>query len=389
MGTYILSNANRFYVALETAFGTAAPITAQNRYPAVSLVAQQTWEQAKRKDKTGSRTFLGNLPNARRSTAFETLTYMTSWSGTGTPSYGPLFQSALGGTPVMSGVLTVRLVSNNLTFQTTAPHGLRHGAAVSWNNEIRFVATAPDPSTIVLNAAFTATLIPGTNLSPAVTYGLATRLPSVTLYDFWDPASAVQRMLAGATVDRLGITVNGDLHEFAFRGPAADLADTSSFASGTAGLSQFPTEPAVAAFDYSIVPGYLGQAWIGSATDQLFTLTGAQVQLRNNIDARHREFGATIPRAMSAGKREVETSFSVLAQDDAQTIALHQAARLRSTIPVMLQLGQTQGQLMGIYMPSVVPEIPNFNDSDDRLHWDFQACQAQGAIDDELWIAFA
>jgi hypothetical protein len=55
----------------------------------------------------------------------------------------------------------------------------------------------------------------------------------------------------------------------------------------------------------------------------------------------------------------------------------------------MLQLGQAQGQLMGIYMPNVMPEIPHYNDNESRLQWDFQGCQAQGTNNDELYIAFA
>ena len=58
MSSYILSNANRFYVALESAYGQAAGITAENRYPAVQLAAHQVLEASKRRDKTGSRTFL-------------------------------------------------------------------------------------------------------------------------------------------------------------------------------------------------------------------------------------------------------------------------------------------------------------------------------------------
>jgi hypothetical protein len=389
MSSYILSNANRFYVALEAAYGQAAPVMAGNRYPAVQLTAQQVLEPSKRRDKTGSRTFLGTPATARRGTAFETHTYLTSWSGIGTPSYGPLFQSALGATPVVSSGLTVRQVSNQNQFQTTTPHGLSAGCAVSWNNEIRFASAIPDALTVILNAPFSAALIPGATLAPSVSYGLGTNLPSVTLYDCWDPATAVQRIITGATVDSFAVSVNGDVHEFAFRGPAADIVDSSSFVSGTAGLLQFPAEPGIGAFDYSIVPGHLGQAWIGNSGTQLLTLTSAQIQLRNHVETRNREFGATLPRAVTPGVRQVVTQFSVLAQSDADSAALFQSSRTRTPLPAMLQLGQSQGQLMGIYMPKVMPEMPHYNDNNARLQWDFQGCQAQGANNDELFIAFA
>jgi hypothetical protein len=214
-------------------------------------------------------------------------------------------------------------------------------------------------------------------------------MPSLSLYDYWDPVTAVQRIITGAGVDSFALSVNGDVHEFAFRGPAADIIDSSSFAPGTAGLLQFPAEPALDNFDYSIVPGHLGQAWIGNSGAQLLTLTGASIQLKNHLDTRHREFGATLPRALSAGMRQVVTHFAVLAQSDADSLALYQASRARAIVPAMLQLGQAQGQLMGIYMPAVMPEVPRYNDTDSRLQWEFHSCQAQGNVNDELYIAFA
>src|SRR5690242_19904921 len=212
MSSYILSNANRFYVALESAYGQAAPVAATNRYPAVQLAVQQVLEASKRRDKTGSRTFLGTPSTARRSTAFETHTYLTSWNGLGEPSYGPLFQGALGAPPTFSSGLTVTQVSSQTQFQTTTVHGLTVGSAVSWNNEIRFASAIQDATTVSLNAPFSSALIPGVTLAPSVTYKLGTNLPSLTLHDYWDPVSTVQRIIAGAAIDSFALAVNGDVH---------------------------------------------------------------------------------------------------------------------------------------------------------------------------------
>ncbi len=56
---------------------------------------------------------------------------------------------------------------------------------------------------------------------------------------------------------------------------------------------------------------------------------------------------------------------------------------------MMLQMGKQQGQLLGAYLPSVVPVIPAFDDSETRLRWRFKNNLAQGTSDDELYIAFA
>ena len=389
MGTYISSNANRFYVALESSYGLAAAVTSVNRYPAVRLQAQQLIQLTKRLDKTGTRTFLGSPATARRQTAFETRTYLTSWNGGGQPGYGPLVQAALGAAPQISQGLTVASSASAAQFQTTNPHGLSPGAAVSSGFEIRFVITVPDQSTLVVNAPFSAPLAANSVLATALTYTLSTSLPTLTLYDYWDPAGAVSRVVTGAAVDTFEILVNGDYHEFVFSGPAGDLLNSSSFGANTAGLSNFPAEPALSVFDYSIVPGHLGQVWLGNPANQFSTLTQANIEIKNNVAMRDQEFGSSYPLGIAPGPREVISQFSLFAQDDAQTNALYAAAKLRAQMPAMLQLGQQEGQIMGIYLPSVTPEIPDYNDSETRLLWDFRNNLAQGAANDEIYVAFA
>lgn len=389
MADYISSNANRFYVALESAYGNAAAITSANRFPAVRMQAQQLLARGKRWDKTGTRTFLGTPVTSRRQTAFETRTYLTSWVTPGQPSYGPLFQAALGGEPVSNSGLVVAAVIDGTQLQTTAPHGLSTGLAVSYAGEIRFVTQMIDALNVTINAPFSTPPAANAPLAPAITYPLALALPSVTLYDYWDPVSAVSRIITGAAVDTLTLAVDGDFHEFVFTGPACDLLDSSSFVGGSAGLASFPAEPALTPFDYSIVPGHLGEVWLGAVPNQFFTLTHASLEVKNNIDVRNQEFGSSYPRAFTPARRQVATDFTLFAQDDAQTAALYAAAKSRTTISAMLQLGQQQGQVMGIYMSSVTPEIPNYDDSETRLQWTFKNNLAQGTAENEIYIAFA
>ena len=389
MSNYISSNANRFYAAVEATYGQAAAITAGNRFPAVRLQAHQALASGRRMDKTGSRTFRGAPASSRRQTVFEVRSYLTSWGGSGQPSYGPLFQAGLGAAPRLAAGLVVALSTSSTQMQMTVPHGLAIGSAISFGAEIRFVTAIPDPRTVVVNAPFSNAAPANSNLAPAVTFNLATSLSSLSIYDYWDPITAVSRLLTGAAVDSVQISVNGDFHEFAFRGPAADLLDSTSFTSGTAGLSALPAEPILSGFDYSIVPGHLGQVWLGSTVDQFLTLTSAKIEVKNNIGVRGQEFGSPIPLAIAPGPREVVSDFTLLAQDDAQTTALYAAAKQRTAISAMLQLGQQQGSLMGIYIPSVTPEIPAYNDSESRLVWDFHGNLAKGNNNDEIYVAFA
>jgi hypothetical protein len=388
--SYISSNANRFYTALEASYGQVGEITSGNRIPALKLTVQQKLATAQRKDKTGSRTFPGQPPGGRLQTNFELQTYMTSWQqAAGNPGYGPLFQAALGGAPLQfaGGSAASSTSAGRLGF--AAPHGLAAGQAVSCAGEIRFVAAIVNASTVQLNAPFT--VLPGTGaaIGAAVTYVPATELPSASVFDYWDPATTVQRLLCGAAVDQMEIQVNGDFHEFHFSGLAQDVLDSSSFSSANVGeLQSFPAEPALAAFDYSIVPGNMGQAWLGTTSAQFLTITSASIVLKNQLDTRSREFGSNLPRAISPGQRSVTAAFELFSQDDDATKGLYQAARQQSPITVMFQLGVAQGQVMGVYLQSVIPEVPEFDDGQNRLQWKFRQSRAQGTVNDEIAVAF-
>src|ERR1039457_2138953 len=390
MASYISSNANRFYTALESAYGQVGSITALNRIPALKLTVQHQLDMKDRKDKTGSRTFAGLPAGGRKRTNFELRTYLTSWDKTSAgPGYGPLFQASLGGTPQHFGGGTVASSTGAGRLGFSAPHGLTPGQAVASSGEIRFVAAIVDASNVQLNAPFTIVPATGASIGAAITYVPATLLPSASIFDFWDPSTAVQRVLRGAAVDQMAIQINGDYHEVHFTGLAQDVVDSSSFSSGGAGqLQSFPQEPAVAGFDFSVVPGNLGQAWLGTSPNQFLTITSASVVLKNGIDPRSREFGSSLPRAISAGQRHVSASFDLYSQDDDATKSLYQAARQRSPISVMFQLGEADGQVMGVFLKSVIPEVPQFDDGENRVQWRFNSSRAQGTVDDEMVVAF-
>jgi hypothetical protein len=387
--SYIFSNDNRFYVALEQSYGAAAAISASNRIPAVKLTTKQQNQKVQRADKTGSRTFAGNPSGLRIQTSFGLKTYMANWTdSTALPPHGPLFQACLGGTPAQSAGGTIASTSGSSTLAFTAPHGLAPGAAATSGGEIRFVTVVVDAYTIQLNAPFSVTPSTNSQTGPTAMYQTAEDLSSLTLYDYWSPTTAVQRVLGGMAVDTLSIKINGDFHEFDFSGQAQDLVDTTSFESGEFGLSTYPAEPTVAPINYSIIPGNLGQVWLGSSPTRFYTLTNAEVTFSNNVDLRASEYGAILPGAIAPGQRTVSINFSLYEMDDTGTAALYQAARQRSPISVMMQLGQQQGELFGVYMQSVVPEVPAFDDSDTRLQWQFQSCRAQGSVNDEIFVAF-
>jgi hypothetical protein len=390
MSSYISSNSNRSYTVLESSYGSVAEARSADRIPAVKLAVSQQLEVTDRKDKTGSRTFPGLPPGGRRRTAFDLRTYLTSWDKSNSaPAYGPLFEASLGSAPVTFGGRAVQQTGSDSKLSFASAHGLRVSQAVATNTEIRFVAAVIDATTVQLSAPFTAAPTGGIQLRATVTYLPASDLPSVSVFDYWSPDNAVQRILCGAGVDAMEIQVNGDYHGFRFTGLARDLLDSSSFASGVAELQGFPMEPALDNFDYSVVPGHLGQAWLGNSPNQFLTVTGATVVLKNTLDTRAREFGSSQPLALVPGRRSVTAAFELFGMTDEATSGLYQAARQQSPVSVMFQLGEIEGQMLGVYLKSVVPEVPEFDDSENRLQWKFRASRAQGTVDDEIAVAFA
>jgi hypothetical protein len=389
MACYISSNNNRFFTGVEAAYGAVPAIDAGNRFPGVKLTVKQEVNKPERKDKTGTRTFLGLPANLRKQTTFELRSYMTGWTNQAVePGYGPLFQAALGGDALFFAGGTAGAGSSDRNLAFSAAHGLAAGQAVTFGGEIRFVSAIVDEQTVLLNAAFSVAPSEGSPVGRTVTYLPANRLKSASIFDYWKPAEAVQRVVCGAGIDKMQMRINGDLHEFRFSGSAMDVIDSSSFMEGQGQLSSFPPEPAEAAFDYTIIPGHLGQAWLGTIADRYFTITGAEITLDNDLDLRAREFGAILPRCLAAGTRAVLVDIDLYGREDEATTSLYQAARQRSPIEVMFQLGQDAGQLFGTYLKSVVPEVPEFDDSETRLQWRFRGCRAQGTLDDEMVVAF-
>src|SRR5579859_4585091 len=141
MSSYISSNANRFYTALESSYGSVGAVAAANRIPALKLTVSHQRETADRKDKTGSRTFAGLPAGGRRRTDFELRTYLTSWpKAEAGPGYGPPFQAALGAEPGRFNGGTVASSTSGGRLVFTGAHGLSAGQAVSSGGEIRFVS---------------------------------------------------------------------------------------------------------------------------------------------------------------------------------------------------------------------------------------------------------
>jgi hypothetical protein len=389
MACYISSRNNRYYAAVESNYGVAAPVTAAQRFSGIWLDAQQEHERPRRRDKTGTRTDQGIAGTLRRRTRWSLKTYLYSReSGEQAPRYGTLIEGALGGAAQgTAGGKSLASISG-LSLGFTQAHGLRPGEAVAVGNDLRLVSAAPDEQTVLLCAPLSAGVQSGDVTGGAVSYAPAVQLSGVTLYDYWSPATAVQRLLRGAAVDLMEVRVNADFHEFTFQGEAADLVDDKSFESGMGGLTAFPQEPALETMYDGPVPGHLGQAWMGTGPDQLHTLADARIRVRNNVDFRSKDFGSLAPRCIVAGDREVMVDLELYSQDRAVFDGIYQAARQRSAVPLLIQMGESAGAMCAVYIPALIPAVPELLDGEERLRWRLRGSVALGTAEDEIHVAF-
>ena len=388
MSSYITSANNRLYVAREATYGQIPLPSAGDRTPFVQLRATQRTMVPQRRDKTGTRSYMGVPGTPKRETTYSISGHLFGGVSPSATGLRALLESVFAGQVLAFAGGRVGSALNPRTIQMTTTHGLAVGQGVASGDEMRFVSAVLDQTTVLLSAPFSVSVAPGTVLEPTVTFCLGSEMPSVSIFDYWEPRSAVHRILRGAGVNEMKITINGDFHSFEFSGLAADMTDSVSFESGDGGLAQFPDEPGLETLPYDVIPGHLGQVWIGAEPSRFCTLTEGTVRLSNALDARKDEFGCPLPKALIPGSRLVDVAFSLYERDDADTAALYQAARQRSPVSLTLQLGQSIGQLCGLYVPSFVPEVPTFDDSQARLGWKFDASRAQGASNDELFVAF-
>ena len=386
---YISTDLNRFYAALESSYGLVPAPVASSAYRALRANLTLVQDYLERQDKTGSRSFSGIIAGGRRHGGFEVDAYLIPSGAAGVaPNMGPFFQAACGGIPQVfgGGQVTAGCTTTSVLF--AAPHGLAVGQAIGSGGELRFVTAVPSSTQVTVNPPFSQAPAAASDITPTVTYPLGASLPSLALFDYWDPPSAQQRILCGAAVDRLEVDVRGDFHQVKFTGQGQDVIDSITFASGQGGLTSFPLEPGSQALNGSPLAGHMGQIWLGSPAAKFATLSNAKLQLENTVELRGNEFGSHIPLAIVPGSRKVTLDFDVFEMDDAATSALYSAAKARTSLTAHLQLGSVTGSIFAACLNSLVPQIPTFDTGEHQLRWSFKGSRAGGVKDDELLVAF-
>lgn len=387
--SYVTTSLNRFYAALEASYAVVPAIGPGNAFRALAVDCELVQQYLERRDKSGSRSFTGVVAAGRRHSRFQVEAYLMSGGTPGqAPNIAPLVQAACGASPLVfaGGTAAAGCSATNIIF--ASPHGLAVGQAISSNGELRFVTAVPGATAVDVSPAFSEAPAASSPIGGAIAYPLAAGLPSVSIFDYWDPATAQQRILNGGAVERMEVRIDGDFHAMRFAGEGQDLIDSITFAAGQGGLAQFPAEPSSRTYSGTPLAGHFGQVWLGAPASRFNSLVRAELVLENGLELRSNELGSAVPLGISPGERRVVLDVELYQTDDAAVQALYSAARSRTPIVAFVQLGASAGHLFGAYMKSVVPQPPHNDARENQLKWSFAGARASGTGDDELWIAF-
>lgn len=388
MGCYINRTDERVYGAIESQYGQARTVGAADRLRFSRLVVREEIVRGQRRDKTGTRTKHAPHPEIRSENRFEIDCYFARrLPMSPADAMTMMVEASLGGNRVANSAAAVTVVGQGgkeLSFGI--PHGLSAGQGVRFRNEVRFVRTVLGPQSVELCAPFESAMQAGEILENAITIWPGDKPKPFTMADYWTPTGVLDRVLAGCVVEEMTVKLNSDFHGATFRGTVREVVAAEGFTAGAGGLSSFPAEPALNQSPTMLVPGHIGRMYFGGNEYYVLDLS---IGVKNNADTNAREFGQRYARCFSADVREVEVGFSLYASDEAASRALHATARAQQATTAMVQMGNKAGELVGIYLPSVVLSIPAMGEKDSRVVMSYGKCVGYGAANDEISVAFA
>lgn len=383
---YIATHSNRVYLKSEVDYPELNEMSEAQLAPVTSLRVSAKRKQLFRQDKTGYRSETPVLGPQRELVEVSMQAYGTGWDGGSTKTaISPLLESGFAAATTVGTSYTVSAVSGG-TITFDADTDLSVGSALVFGQEMRFVAAVAGPRDVTLNAPFTMEPSTGSALLGSAGLRAGDSVRPMSVLDTWNPTQAVQRFMSGVTADKLTIEINNDFLEVGMKGYAQNLFDSVSGVGG-AGFVFPPAPVGAGSMLASPIAGHLGQAILGIEGTRVCTLTEAKISIDNNIEPRTDEFGCYGTKAFVLGKRRVTLDMTLFERNDSLSQALYASAANNVPVPVMLQIGNQQGGMFGIYLPAVLFALPDFDDKQARLLWRFQASLALGAENDEIFIA--
>jgi hypothetical protein len=211
------------------------------------------------------------------------------------------------------------------------------------------VAVRPDLDDL-LAAAFgkASTVVALTSVSYALADNLSgTPAPSLTIFNFRDPATTLQQIAVGAVVKSMGLSFNENgAQKISFGGPCKYVLENHRFAGESSGnkcgLTSFPARPATPVYNGAPVLGWNGGVTIGGNT--YATLRSGSLAVDFNRELQADVLGAGLAIGVMQGERSWPVDLTLYADDSANFQAL--IAALSTTVQtVVMTIGNVAGNI--------------------------------------------
>lgn len=411
MPNYSLSRFQTLYLKVESAFGTAATMSATNACRLIKALFNNKVGLVTRKDKTGSRTATtGTAGRAYSTFQIEKTVAPNGVAGTA-PDDDPLYQSAFGGPGAAVGGVTLKSItsSTNTTpiIVTSTAHGYTVGSYVPMFVTGHLVnITANGAWLALINDANTFTL----QGSAGTGVGAATGTSNVNCYEYtiqepnFVTFSASTYRKPSTLSQQFAISNQVSSMEFAFggndgcmltcEGEGLYAIDSNYFSTAPSdrlgGLGSFPSEPSSPVTNGGIFPGFTGRIVIGGANQA--TIRTATVKFGTGAETTKDLFGTFVPDSVQADLRDVTVALNLYDADDPATQALIIAAQTKVPADVVLQGGTVQGNCIFIRLHNVQFETSALDDGQIRFVRSIPASRAFGTPNvglDEITLWFA
>ena len=278
----VSSNNERLYAALETAYGQVPAITAQNRIPLMNLGAKQIPVATGGRIRQEAEHFPGFRTQFAETRSFQLSTLMTEWTNQTARlrRRGRCFKRRWGRAPSLYGRNGGAASRARRRFNSRRPHGLTSGAGDHFGdrNPVCGGGGEYDYGVHQRSVHDYARGRSGNGRDDDVLAGggLGEREPLRLLGSKRGGTADCERRGDGQDADKSerrfpGVRLFGAIAGFA--------GQRELHQRGKGGLTAYPAEPAQTGFDYTIVPGNLGQVWMGATPNEFF------YDYRGGIDA--------------------------------------------------------------------------------------------------------
>ncbi len=188
--------------------------------------------------------------------------------------------------------------------------------------------------------------------STSVTYALADNLtatpaPSLSIFNYRDPATTLQQISVGSVVKTLNLSFNENgAQKISFSGPSKYVLENHRFAgeptANKCGLTTFPVRPASPVYNGAPVLGWNGGVTIGGNT--YATLRSGSLAVDFNRELQTDVLGAGLAIGVMQGERSWPIELTLYADDSANFQAL--IAALTATVQtVVMTIGNVVGNI--------------------------------------------